>query len=146
MNMTINVLFCEETRPGQQAVPDYLYDGDDAGTKTEAEYPTNVGHQSGESAVDVLRYFLAVGLLEVDIEEGRVLPHVEQYFLLEQINPLLVSPQAALGPELLTGGGLHDRDDVSAEAGVSLLQRPSQGLVGAGQAVEFPGRSEGERR
>ena len=85
--------------------------------------------------MDVLRYFLTVGLLQVDVEEGRVLPHVEQYLLLEQINPLLVPPQAALGPELLAGGGLHDRDDVSTEAGVSLLQRPSQGQVGAGEAV-----------
>ena len=68
INITINVLFCEETRPGQQAVPDYLYDGDDAGTKTEPEYPTNVGHQSGESAVDVLGYLLTVRLFEIDID------------------------------------------------------------------------------
>ena len=122
----MNVLFCEKSRPGQQAVPDNLHDGDDAGTKTEAENPTDVGHQSDGSAVDVLGNFLAVGLLEVDIEQGRVLPHISQYFLLEQVDPLHVPPQAALGPELLTGGGLHDRNDISAEPGVSLLQRPPQ--------------------
>ena len=76
--------------------------------------------------MNVLGYLLAVRLFEVDIEEGRVLPHVAQYCLLELINPLLVPLQAPLGPELLTGGGLHDRNDVSTEAGVSLLQRPSQ--------------------
>ena len=117
----MNVLFCEKSRPGQQAVPDNLHDGDDAGTETEPEDPTDVGHQGGESAVNVLGYLLAVGLLQIDIKQGRVLPHVAQYFLLELINPLHVAPQAALGPELLTGRGLHDRNDVSAEPRVSLL-------------------------
>ena len=128
----------ENICPGHQTVPDDLHDGDDAGAQTEAEDAPNVGHQSGESDVDVLGYFLTVRLFEVDVDHGCVLPHVSQYFGLEQVNPLCVITEAALSPEVVTAGVLHHILHVPAEAGVPLLQRPPERPVRAGEAVQLP--------
>ena len=74
--------------------------------------------------ISVLDDELTVGLLDEDVDNSRVLPHVEEDGLLELVDPLLVLPEPSLAPDVaLASPGFSHSPHLTTQARVSLLQR-----------------------
>ena len=73
--------------------------------------------------ISVLDDELTVGLLDEDVDNSRVLPHVEEDGLLELVDPLLVLPEPSLAPDVaLASPSLRHSPHLSTQARVALLQ------------------------
>ena len=114
----------ENSEHTEQAIPENLEDGDDAGSHGQAQDSSHARHELTECHESVLEDPLAVGLLQVDVDQGGVLSHVPVDVSLEPVDPRRVPPQPLLVPPVITTIAPHHRVDLATQTWIPLLQRP----------------------